>query len=95
MHPLQAGESHGHALTLQASLLSHAPHLGADEVPWAVPAVEFDRLFELSRKLDLDGEITPVQAWNQIKSHRRFQNLTPTGLEELQRAISTKISCFG
>ncbi|CRG83085.1 hypothetical protein PISL3812_00433 [Talaromyces islandicus] len=95
MHPLQAGESHGHALTLQASLLSHAPHLGADEGSWAVPAVEFDRLFELSRKLDLDGEITPVQAWNQIKSHSRFQDLTPAGLEALQKAISSKISCFG
>lgn len=95
MHPLQAGEFHGHALTLQASLLSHAPHLGADEGPWAVPTAEFDRLFELSRKLDLDGEITPVQAWNQIKSHRDFQKLTRAGLEALQEAISLKISCFG
>ncbi|KAH8704077.1 hypothetical protein BGW36DRAFT_370541 [Talaromyces proteolyticus] len=94
MLPIQAGESHGHALTLQASLLCHAPHFGA-ESSWAVPAVEFEKLFQLSKRLDLDGEITPVQAWNCIKSHDRFQNLTPASLGALRDSIATKISCFG
>jgi hypothetical protein len=93
-HPIQAGQPHGHALTLQASLLSHAPQRGCEK-SWGIPSAELDRLFELSGRLDLDGELTPVQAWNHILSHPEFVKLTPLGMEMLQSAIAQKVACYG
>ena len=88
------GEPTGHALTMQAALLSHASRLGSNQ-HWEIPAVELDRLLNLSFNLDLDGEVTPVQAWNRIRSHPGFRMLTPPALQALGLAIAKEISCFG
>lgn len=89
-----SGEPTGHALTMQAALLSQAPNLESDH-SWEIPAVELDRLLNLSFNLDLDGEVTPVQAWNRIRSHPGFRKLTPSALQSLSQAIAEKVACFG
>ncbi|KAL1969313.1 hypothetical protein VTN77DRAFT_9505 [Rasamsonia byssochlamydoides] len=93
-HPILAGEAHGHALTVQAALLTYAPNLDAER-SWDIPAVELDRLLQLSLALDLNGELTPVQAWNLIKTHHGFAKLTPDGLQALRAAVAEKVECYG
>ncbi|KAL1988945.1 hypothetical protein VTN96DRAFT_6934 [Rasamsonia emersonii] len=92
--PICAGETHGHALTVQAALLTYASNLGVER-SWDVPAVELDRLLQLSLSLDLNGELTPVQAWNLIKTHPGFSKLTHERLEALRAAIAEKTECYG
>jgi hypothetical protein len=79
---------------VQAALLTYAPNLRVEK-SWDIPAVELDRLLQLSLGLDLDGELTPVQAWNLIRNHHSFSKLTPDGLRALRAAMAKKTECYG
>jgi hypothetical protein len=62
---------------------------------WSVPANELEKLLSYSESLPLDGEITPVQAWQRVKNHTKFCDLTPSGLEALQASLLTVVDCYG
>ncbi|KFY40027.1 hypothetical protein V494_03693 [Pseudogymnoascus sp. VKM F-4513 (FW-928)] len=90
----------GHVLTASAPLLYRAPSVAAGPhicttTPWEAPSSGLERLLNLSQGLVLDGEVTPVQAWNYIR-----QRLGPQGIEvEKLRALTEKlmkeVSCHG
>ncbi|QPG99251.1 hypothetical protein C2857_001309 [Epichloe festucae Fl1] len=42
---------------------------------WEISIADLSTLLDLSHKLDLDGEITPVMAWGMILNHPRFGDL--------------------
>jgi len=88
-------EPSGHALTIQAPLLAGAPQTLHEHATWEIPAFELDRLFQLSSALNLDGELTPVQAWIRIKEHPLFYNLDPERLRQLCMALLDEAECFG
>ncbi|RCI11437.1 hypothetical protein L249_7337 [Ophiocordyceps polyrhachis-furcata BCC 54312] len=52
-------------------------------------------LLDLSKKLDLDGEITPVVAWGMILSHPRFTELRSDDIRRLAEELSQKVRCYG
>jgi hypothetical protein len=79
-------------LTLQAASLAHTTD---DSQPWIVPAIEFERLLQLSSKLGLEYEVTPIQAWDRIRNHPRFQDLTQERLMELAALVLPHIKCHG
>lgn len=79
---------------MQAALLTYASNLGVER-SWDIPTVELDRLLQLSLSLDLNGELTPVQAWNLIKTHPSFSKMTPERLDALRAAIAEKTECYG
>jgi len=85
----------GHVLTAQAPLLIAAPETLAPSTTWEVPAVEIERLLQLSSQLNLFGEVTPVQAWARIRSYPGFERLTRDGLERLKLALLEEIQCHG
>lgn len=96
----------GHQLMLQAPILSHGPSStlsargsGSRGIPegstWSVPAVELEKLLQFSEGLDLDGEITPVQAWQRLHRHERFSELTRENLDGLREALLSRIECYG
>ena len=85
----------GHALTAQAPLLSAAPSDLSSTSSWQVPAVEIERLLELSSNLNLFGEVTPVQAWSRIRSCPGFEHLDRDGLEGLKFALMAEVQCYG
>ncbi|KAK2829892.1 hypothetical protein FQN49_007151 [Arthroderma sp. PD_2] len=85
----------GHALTLQAPLLLGSPPVLHDQSSWEIPASEIERLFELAGALNLDGEITPVQAWRLISDHPAFYKLDPPGLQRISEDLVKNIQCFG
>jgi hypothetical protein len=90
-----AGGSSGHALTAQAPLLTHAPLPLQPASSWTIPAVEIERLLNLSSHLNLPGELTPVQAWARIRSYPGFEKLNLDQLEILKLALLKEIQCYG
>ncbi|EXJ69797.1 uncharacterized protein A1O5_06868 [Cladophialophora psammophila CBS 110553] len=62
---------------------------------WSVPAVELEKLLDFSDKLSLEGEITPVEAWQRVRQHPNFGNLTRDGLEALKATLLPEVHCYG
>ncbi|KAJ5608315.1 hypothetical protein N7537_004934 [Penicillium hordei] len=83
----------GHAVSMQGTLLQLAPPTIDSDSRWQVSAEVFQRLFEMADRLDLDGYITPVQAWNRIRDHKNFPRLTRERLKTLENAMRPNIKC--
>ncbi|KIW68174.1 hypothetical protein PV04_04135 [Phialophora macrospora] len=62
---------------------------------WSVPAIELEKLLDFSDRLSLDGEITPVEAWQRIRQHPNFEGLTRDGLEGLKQTLLPEVTCYG
>ena len=88
-------EPSGHALTAQAPLLTSAPSELTPSSSWQIPAIEIDRLLDLSSQLDLLGEVTPVQAWSRIRAYPKFDKLSRDSLEGLKQALMVEVHCYG
>ncbi|EXJ91588.1 hypothetical protein A1O3_00136 [Capronia epimyces CBS 606.96] len=99
-------DSNGHTLMLSSPIMARSPPLTQTTQPgpgtglpdgtrWCVPAVELERLLEFSDRLDLSGEITPVEAWQRIRQHPNFSNLTRDGLEALKASLTPHVKCHG
>lgn len=89
----------GHALMASATLLHHHPHATGHEqdrnTRWNLPESGVERLLELSDRLPLDGEVTPVQMWNHIRRHPQFIRLKAEDLEGLKIALMQHVKCYG
>ncbi|KJZ79106.1 hypothetical protein HIM_01257 [Hirsutella minnesotensis 3608] len=62
---------------------------------WQLSKADLATLLDLSKKLDLDGEITPIMAWGMIVSNPRFSDLGPEDFRRLTEELSRKIRCYG
>lgn len=63
---------------------------------WQVPEVSIERLLELSSTIPLvDGEVTPVQAWDQVRRHAQFSGLEVERLNMLKEKLVTHVKCYG
>lgn len=82
-----------------ATLLHHHPHTidqGQDRnASWNLPESGVERLLELSGRLPLDGEVTPVQMWNHIRRHPQFAHFKAEDLETLKIALTQHVKCYG
>ncbi len=54
-----------------------------------------DSLLALSSQLCADGEVTPVQAWNYIRSQPGFETLDVLRLRMLADSLGHAIKCHG
>ena len=52
-------------------------------------------LMNLSQRLNLDGEITPVMAWSMLLSHPRFSEFTAADFEVIRDDLKGKVRCYG
>ena len=91
-------EISGHAL--MATCPPHEHIVNHPEVPyphktWDVPNPDLMKLLELSERLPLDGEITPVMALKIIRVHERFGELTAEDFEVLKDDLKAKVRCYG
>ena len=57
--------------------------------------MELEKLLNFSNKLSLDGEITPVEAWQRIRQHAHFEMLTTDGLDALKEMLLPQVNCYG
>lgn len=52
-------------------------------------------LLELSTRLNLDGEITPVMAWGMVLGHPRFSELRSEDFMAVTKNLKDKVRCYG
>ena len=62
---------------------------------WDLKAGDLANLMDLSRRLNLDGEITPVMAWGMVLGHERFGELGVKDLDMIVGELKPKIRCYG
>ncbi|KAJ6788264.1 hypothetical protein PWT90_02401 [Aphanocladium album] len=68
-----------------------APNQGT----WQVTKADLSTLLDLSKRLDLDGEITPVMAWGMIMSHPQFAALSAADVQRIAEELGRKVRCYG
>lgn len=70
---------------------------GATPTPktWDLSKPDLANLLDLSKRLNLDGEITPVMAWGIILGHPRFSELRPEDFQNICQELGGKIRCYG
>jgi hypothetical protein len=89
------GAVNGHALTASACLIEQATQYTSPPASWTTSHAEIERLFQLASNLGLEGEITPVEAWNRIWQHPLASRLTPRGLQAIEAELKKMVRCYG
>ena len=85
--------THTHMVSNQ--LMTYAPTDLSGGATWTVPDADMDKLLALAGTFQLDGEITPVQAWYRLKTHPRFNELTKEHLVTLKQSLLNDVKCYG
>lgn len=62
---------------------------------WSAPELEVEKLLELSNRLTLDGEITPVEAWRRIKQYPGFRHLNRVNIAAVKEMMLPEVMCYG
>ncbi|PWW79216.1 hypothetical protein C7212DRAFT_154685 [Tuber magnatum] len=93
-----AVDLHGHALMASCPPENHI--LRHAEIPWGsktldVGASELSVLFNLSNRLELEGELTPISVWALITRHERFPEFEMADFKALEEALLDKVKCYG
>ncbi|KAK0730836.1 hypothetical protein B0H67DRAFT_475740 [Lasiosphaeris hirsuta] len=62
---------------------------------WELSKADLATLLDLSKRLNLDGEITPVMAWGMVLAHPRLGELRDDDFVRLAEELGTKVRCYG
>ncbi|KAI9854185.1 MAG: hypothetical protein M1824_000564 [Vezdaea acicularis] len=92
------GDISGHALMASAPPESHIiehPDQAYMKKPHDFQPPDLMNLLDLSRRLNFDGEITPVMAWGMLLEHPRFRELTAADFDKLKEDLLAKVRCYG
>jgi hypothetical protein len=92
------GEISGHALMATCPPGSHIASKPDEKYPHKMPDIgmpDLLKLLDLSNRLPLDGEITPIMAWASIRNHPRCIELAKEDFEALRDELLAKIRCYG
>jgi hypothetical protein len=68
---------------------------GVAQRTWELNKTDLATLLDLSKRLDLDGEITPVMAWGMVLAHPRLSELREEDFVRLTEELSSKVRCYG
>ncbi|KAF5003006.1 hypothetical protein FDECE_10428 [Fusarium decemcellulare] len=75
---------------------THVPVDGEpNQKTWEVPKADLATLLDLSKRLDLDGEVTPIMAWGMLTSHPRAMELDAEDMRKLGEELVRKVRCYG
>ena len=75
----------------------HGHHHSGEVQPktWDLSKPDLANLLDLSKRLNLDGEITPVMAWGYLLAHHNFGQLTANDFKTITQELSGKVRCYG
>ncbi|KAK3355793.1 hypothetical protein B0H65DRAFT_453089 [Neurospora tetraspora] len=68
---------------------------GGGQRTWELSKADLATLLDLSKRLDLDGEITPVMAWGMVLAHPRLAELQLEDFARLSEELGSKVRCYG
>ncbi|KAL8841763.1 MAG: hypothetical protein Q9170_000796 [Blastenia crenularia] len=85
-----------HTLMLSTPLVSHAPtQFQKYDANWTANASMVKELLNLSSTLNLEGELTPVEAWHRLRQHPGFSRLDRWAIEKIKKDLSGEVRCCG
>jgi len=88
----------GHALMATAPPDAHIANCPEEKYPHQMPDVKMPdlmKLLDLSNRLPLDGEITPIMAWAKILQDECFRDLSKEDIELVKKELLAKVRCYG
>ncbi|KAI9709261.1 MAG: hypothetical protein M1820_003381 [Bogoriella megaspora] len=88
----------GHALMATCPPQSHIIEHPKDPYPHKMPELgtpDLMRLLDLSSRLPLDGEITPIMAWTMIRGHPALPLMAEKDIETMKNDLVGKVRCYG
>ena len=91
--PFGYAHTHNHAHRGDPNLNSQSNQ--SSQQTWELSKADLATLLDLSKKLDLDGEITPVMAWGMVLAHPRLTDLKREDFERLIDDLKGKVRCYG
>ena len=62
---------------------------------WTTNMSILKELLNLSKTINLDGEITPVEAWHRIRQHPDFWRMNRQSINGLKNELSLAVQCYG
>ena len=92
------GDISGHALMTTCPPQSHLIERPDVEYPHQAPdmqAGDLLKLLDLSNRLPLDGEVTPVMAWAAILKHEDCGYLHAPDFAYIKNELLGKVRCYG
>ncbi|KAL9014549.1 MAG: hypothetical protein Q9173_000804 [Seirophora scorigena] len=85
-----------HALLLSTPLISRAPKTyNQSETTWTANGSMIEGLLNLSSAINLEGEITPVEAWHRLRQHPGFGRLDRWAVDKIKGDLSLSVRCCG
>lgn len=98
-HPTAApsDDPSNHMLMASTSLVSSAPQQPQPNMSWDWTANSsiIKELLNLSSGFNLEGEITPVEAWHRLRQHPEFRKLDRRSIDNLKNDLSAAVQCLG
>ncbi|KAF2270546.1 hypothetical protein CC78DRAFT_539063 [Lojkania enalia] len=88
----------GHALMATCPPESHIINNPQEKYPHQMPDItmpDLMKLLDLSNRLPLDGEITPIMAWAMILQDPRFAEMTAKDVQVIKEDLLAKVRCYG
>jgi hypothetical protein len=89
----------GHALMATAPPESHIANCPEEKYPHQmmpdITMPDLMKLLDLSNRLPLDGEITPIMAWAKIIQDECFPDLTKEEIGVIKIELLAKVRCYG
>lgn len=68
---------------------------GNPQKTWDLSKGDLANLLDLSKRLNLDGEITPVMAWGAILGHPQFHEFGVDDFKAIAADLLPKVRCYG
>lgn len=88
-------EPSNHMQMLSAPLVQFAPTSPEINSSWQASASIIKELLNLSKSINLEGEITPVECWWRLRGHPGFQGMGKREMEALKRELQGGVRCCG
>ena len=88
----------GHALMATAPPDRHIATCPNETYPHQMPDVavpDLMKLLDLSNRLPLDGEITPIMAWVMVLRDERVGELSGEDIGGIKEELLAKVRCYG
>jgi len=79
----------------ESHIVSHPDEKYPHKMPDNMGLGDLTKLLDLSNRLPLDGEITPIMAWAGIRSHSRFEELSEGEIQGVRDELAGKVRCYG
>lgn len=84
----QADIPYGHCI-------SHSDGDASGPKTWDLSKGDLANLLDLSKRLHLNGEITPVMAWGMVLADPRFPEFKKEDFERICQDLLGKVRCYG